>query len=106
MENPPSTGISTPVIQDAASEHAKQTAAAISLPEPTRPSGWKCAPTASAAAREPPDNCSTDGDHVQAGDTASTRTPAGASSTAKFLVICSSAALDAGYSAHAAPRTA
>ena len=65
-------------------------------PDPTRPSGWKCAPTASAAAREPPASCSTEGDQVQAGDTASTRTPAGASSTAKFLVICSKAALDAG----------
>jgi hypothetical protein len=96
MEKPPSTGMSTPVIHEAASEQAKHTAAAISSPDPTRPSGWKCAPTASAAGREPPDNCSTDGDQVQAGDTASTRTPAGASSTAKFLVICSSAALDAG----------
>ena len=48
-----------PVIHDAASEHAKHTAAAISSPDPTRPSGWKCAHGVGRP-REPPASCSTE----------------------------------------------
>src|SRR5690606_39179168 len=74
-EKPPSTGRSTPVIQEAAPDTANSTAWATSEPEPTRPSGCTCAPTWSACSREPPLMRSTAGDQVQAGETASTRMP-------------------------------
>src|SRR6218665_2790884 len=95
-EKPPSPGISTPVIHDAASEARKATALPTSLPSPPRPSGWNGAATASGARGHPRLKDSMAGDQVQAGETASARLPRGASVTANFFATNSSAALAPG----------
>ena len=61
-----------------------------------RPSMWKGRATASTLSRSPPEIWSRMPDHVQPGDTAFTRMPSAARSSAALRVSCSTAALVAG----------
>src|SRR3954452_22612738 len=87
---PPSTRTTVPVVNEASGEASHSTAAAISPGAPGRPSGLR----ATAAWYSGVTGLTALSTVTNPGETALTRTPAEASSTAHALVSISKAALD------------